>query len=208
MIRLQPRNKTQLFVEADDHIIGVVSRSSVKPYISGEGEQVLNNRLLPELKQMIESFTWDRLLNYLARREHTEAECRQYLTRYRTSGEIAEKLLQKALKMRYVSDERAAEMFISAMVRQAKPEVVIRGKLHEKGISEPIIESAIARFLTRETVNELCLNAVRKAVRRFRQLPESEKFDKIMTALYRQGFDYYDVKDLVLEKLKEVNEEV
>jgi regulatory protein len=78
-------------------------------------------------------------MNWLARREHTQAELRAKLAERDFSANEIESAVAALVADGLVSDERFAENFIAARMRKGQGPVRIRMDLQQRGVSAELI---------------------------------------------------------------------
>jgi len=79
-------------------------------------------------------------MNWLARREHSEAELRDKLAVREFEPEIIAKTVAELASDGLVSDERFAEAFVTARMRKGQGPVRIRAELKKRGVSAELVQ--------------------------------------------------------------------
>lgn len=134
---------------------------------------------------------YQRCLQWLSRREHSQRELRQKLSRYDTDPQVIDDCLSRLLAENYQSDQRFAEMFCRTRISQRHGCKKIRYELQQKGIDEILIDTTLAEYQTAWVENAAYL-IQRKAPR----ANVGEIFNdfalksKISRFLLGKGYDY------------------
>lgn len=197
-INLQNKTKTIFIVSIDDEIWGILPGRILRFFSIFPGQE---NHLPEENKAKligeIEKFNWEKLLNFLAYRERSVWECKNFLEQQFLATSLIEKLVNKARELRFVDDDRFARMYVRDLIAKSKNQKQIRSKLFEKHVPEKIVDSAISQNFSLQNKQQILKDNFTKAFRRFSDLPADTKKDKILNYLTRKGFSYGEVKELM-----------
>jgi regulatory protein len=169
----------------------------------GEGEllklglhsgQELTEEELASFRDESDYGKWfDKTLNLLSYRMRSEWELRDYLKRKKAPEEFVDKIINKLRINGYVNDEQFAKRWVENR-RLLKPTSKRRlmQELRQKRISTDIIDAVLVEDETdeRQQLKEL----VEKKRARY---PDKLKF---MQYLARQGYNYDDIKSVLLEE--------
>ena len=79
-------------------------------------------------------------MNWLARREHSQAELREKLAAREFEPEIISLTVEKLASEGLVSDERFAEAFVAARMRKGQGPVRIRAELKKRGVGAELVQ--------------------------------------------------------------------
>ena len=79
-------------------------------------------------------------MNWLARREHSQAELREKLAAREIEPEIISITVKKLASEGLVSDERFAEAFVAARIRKGQGPVRIRAELKKRGVGAELVQ--------------------------------------------------------------------
>ena len=194
-IRLTKINKTSYKIELDGENIGVLSEKVIRSILDNIETETISDLQAEELFEKVMTKSWNALLNFIAVRERSEKECRDYLKRKFVNDNITGKLLKKAKSYKYLDDERFCRLYAESLFENGKSLNYIRHKLIEKGIDEN---------LATNNLNELALQnsdrldeIVRKTVKKYNSFPQSKQLEKTLNYLVRNGFEYYEIKEKV-----------
>jgi regulatory protein len=83
-------------------------------------------------------------MDYLARREHGCSELIKKLTRFGFEADVADDAVAQLIEDGLQSDTRFAEAFVSSRINQGKGPTRIRAELREHGVSDGLIDTALA----------------------------------------------------------------
>lgn len=166
-----------------------------------------------ELKDFKSTSSFSKLyeycLNLINRRPRSEAEIRlkinfiskKWSKEY--SQEEIEEIIKKLQDKNYLNDEAFAQWWIENRTRfRPKGKYALKQELKQKGISNEVIEQAIADFYPTENEEEIIYKLAEK---KYKLLEKEEKYkrkQKTLAFLLRKGFDY-DKIVIVISKLND-----
>jgi SOS response regulatory protein OraA/RecX len=140
---------------------------------------------------------WHKLLDWLAKQEHSSSEAREYLKKHSFHPSIIEHCLQEAVSKNFINDERYARLLIESLIVRNKSPQEIRTKLIEKRLPSALWEPLLAE-LYRPTEQKSSLAAqAEKVYLRYKHLEKHACYEKCLTAIYRKGFDLDDAREVV-----------
>ena len=199
-IRIKSKTKTIFIVYPDSENWGILPLRILQIFSIYPGkETTLTNEQLKELLLEIEKFSWDKLLNFIAYRERSRWEAKNYLKQLPLKNSICEKLVTKAVTKNLISDHRFTELYIEDLIEKGKNEKDIKQKLFEKHIPEVMINSMLSELFTPQKKEEVLIKNIEKALARFIQYKGKERREKILNYMSRKGFSYGEVKDKLEE---------
>lgn len=143
----------------------------------------------------------------LARRMYTEKEIRQKLMQRATAEDVTHEVVTKLLKLELLNDEAFATAYIENHVEIGKKSRRrIISDLHAKGVASSIIDDHMDLF-DKESEQALIAREIEKAYSRYlrKDLSDFEMKNKVIQALGRKGFDFYEVDrqyDFFIEDLE------
>lgn len=82
---------------------------------------------------------WSYLLDLLARRDYTEAELRERLSRRGVPARDADGMLERLRELRLVDDARFAESYVATR-RRSRGRIALRAELRRKGVDPALVE--------------------------------------------------------------------
>ena len=191
------RTKTTSIVLANDEYWGILPDKILHFYCKGQLEYFeLSDEDAAKLLEEIKKQSWNKLLDYLAYRERSFGECNEFLSKkIFLKQEFQSELLEKAVSLNFINDNRFAEMLTDDLIRNSKSKVEITNKLYAKKINENIISNILQKKIDSKTANEILEANFKKAKRRFSNLRKKERNEKILNYLTRKGFTYWEVKE-------------
>jgi len=191
------RTKTTSIVLDIDEYWGILQDKILHFYCKGQLEYFeLSDEDAAKLLEEIKKQSWNKLLDYLAYRERSLGECNEFLSKkIFLKQELQSELLEKAVSLNFINDNRFAEMLTDDLIRNSKSKVEITNKLYAKKINENIISNILQKKIDSKTANEILEANFKKAKRRFSNLRKKERNEKILNYLTRKGFTYWEVKE-------------
>ena len=200
-VKTKNKTKTIFIVSIDEEIWGTLPGRVLRFFsVLPDRENDIPDIKKTEIINEIEKYNWDKLLNFLAYRERSIWECKNFLKQQFLPSNVIEKLVKKAVENNFVNDERFAEMYVQDLIAKNKNENQIRSKLISKHISENVIEKNISEKLSSNNKKEILSANFKKAINRFYNLPTEKRKEKILNYLTRKGFSYWDVKQKMDEE--------
>ena len=128
-------------------------------------------------------------LAYVARRMRSEGELHDYFRRKQYAPELAEQLLIKLRRLRFVDDAEFARRWVENRRRlKATSTKKLRLELREKKVNSEVIQTVLAEDETDER------QLLRDLVEKKRRISRYQDDQKLIAYLARQGFNYDDIK--------------
>ena len=128
-------------------------------------------------------------LAYVARRMRSEGELHDYFRRKQYAPELAEQLLIKLRRLRFVDDAEFARRWVENRRRlKATSTKKLRLELRQKKVNSEVIQTVLAEDETDER------QLLRDLVEKKRRISRYQDDQKLMMYLARQGFTYDDIK--------------
>ncbi len=155
----------------------------------------INDNQANELLQILEKQARQQLLKYLAEREHSSLQCREYLKRKSYSDELINRLINEFLEAKYIDDERYAQLLINSLIERGKSKRAIIQKLKENRLPASLWEDILAESYDPGQNQVNLREQVLKLRLRYAELPESKQKDKIFASLMRKGYDLENIYD-------------
>jgi regulatory protein len=145
--------------------------------------------------QDIESRLYDRVLRFLAYRQRSKKETRDYLKKKGGEIKIINKIIKKLKKQRLIDDRSFAEWWIEQRsCFRPKGRQALYFELIKKGISEEIIEDAL--FSVKDELL-LAQKAAQKKIKNYKNLEPFELRQKMIAFLARRGFSWETIKKVL-----------
>jgi SOS response regulatory protein OraA/RecX len=152
------------------------------------------------IRAELQNYAWAKLVDWLARQEHSTTEVKEYLKRYKFHPSILEYCLSQALEMDYVNDERYCRLLIESLLARQKSPVQIKSKLIEKRLPSSLWKPILDELSSPEQATSILETQAEIITHRYASLERKARFEKCLTALYRKGFAL-DAARAVLNKL-------
>ncbi|MBP7205892.1 MAG: regulatory protein RecX [Candidatus Cloacimonetes bacterium] len=135
------------------------------------------------------------LVDYLAKAEHSEFQCRKLLQRKEFEARISESALRRCRELNYLNDARFAEVLIrSYMARKASKRAII-SKLREQRISADLWSDLVDELYPPQQSSETISELLAKYCATHRDLPRQKLREKAFSYLYRKGFELADIQN-------------
>ena len=198
-IQIKNKSKTVYILKVDDKIWGILPSKILRFFSLKSGYSQVNDELMEKLKKEIEKYSWEKLLNYISYRERSVWECGNYLNLLPLKSEISGKLIQKAVKLNLIDNERFAELYVQDLIRKGKNKREISIKLMEKKIAFTMIQRIFDKYFTSEKQNEILEKNIFKALKKYAGFSKKERKEKCLNYLSRRGFSYSEINEKIDE---------
>ncbi|HPM04474.1 MAG TPA: RecX family transcriptional regulator [Candidatus Cloacimonas sp.] len=146
-----------------------------------------------ELLSILENQARQQLLKYLAEREHSSLQCREYLKRKSYPDDLVNRLIIEFTDRKYIDDERFAQLLIYSLIERGKSKSHIIQKLKENELPASVWETILASSFDPVQNSENLYEQVLKLRLRYGELPEYKQKDKVFASLMRKGYDLDDI---------------
>jgi len=146
-------------------------------------------------------------IGILARRMYTEKEVRRKLSERGTAGDVIDDVVAKLVAIDVLNDVSYATVYIENQLEMGKKSRRrIISDLHIKGVSASIIDD-LGDLFDKESEITVMVKEIERAYQRYsrQDLSEFEVGHKVIQALGRKGFDFYEVQrqyEFFIEDLK------
>ena len=136
-----------------------------------------------------------RIVRNLLLRLKTEKEVRDKYSRYNDSDLYLERAIEEIKEYGYIDDEKYARLYIQdAIILEKRNSIFeLKQKLIQKGVSSNYIYQAISE--NEEELNELEQKVIKKILYNKRKKEE----DKVISYLYRKGFNTRNIQNAVAD---------
>ena len=197
-LKIQKKNPNRVNVFLEDHFGFGVHKSLAAELRLGQHLTPVEVEVLLERDE--EEKAYQRALRLISRRPHAERELREKLSRERIPSEICERVIDRLEAASLLDDAAFAEAWVEDR-KQFRPRSAraLRHELRQKGVDSQVIETALSGFDDEQAARE----AGRKAVRRYRSLPEETAQKRMLAYLARRGFPYRMARAVVDDLLTE-----
>jgi regulatory protein len=191
-LKIQKRNKDRVNVYIEDAFGLAVTRLAAAGLATG---QYLTDAEIERLKQgdAVDK-AYDRALRFLGLRPRSQVEVERYLQDKGYPPEVVASAVQRLLARQYLDDQAFVQFWVENREKfRPRGQRALRYELRQKGISERVIETALADVAEAE----LAWAAVEKKLNGWRNLPAVDLKKKIAGFLGRRGFNYEVVNQAI-----------
>lgn len=159
------------------------------------GQELTKAELADAKKQSQEDKAYNLSLAYVARRMRSEGELRDYFRRKDYAPELADQLLARLRRLGFVDDVEFARRWVeNRRLLKATSAKKLRLELRQKHISDEIVRQALEEDETDER------QVLRDLIAKKRKTARYQDDQKLIAFLARQGFNYDDIKSVLLDK--------
>jgi len=142
---------------------------------------------------------FDRTLRLIAARPRSQQEIKTYLRGKRAGFDLAKKIIDRLTLLGQIDDRAFTAWWLEQRSTfRPRAKKALRMELRQKGVDKEIIDEALAE------VNEAALakKAIEKKMKSYQSLPARKLREKIYSFLYRQGFGWEAISEVLEEKVK------
>lgn len=141
----------------------------------------------------------------LRSRPRSEAEMRLRLKLKRYDSSTIEAVIESLKTAGEINDEKFTGFWIeSRMHMNPVGDIVLRRELKEKGVSDPVIEEALAKKAQNYDDYSVALNMAGEHFKRLVKLDRRKALKRLYDYLSRRGFDY-DIVERVIDTVTREN---
>lgn len=136
---------------------------------------------------------------YLAIRNRSEKEIRDYLTKKKAAAEIIEEIILRLKKQKFLDDEVFARGWVTQRARfRPKGKSALKFELLQKGITKELIEKILGEE-NEDQPDELtqAKNLIGRRIEKLKGVPRQEIYNKVGSFLARRGFDWDTIKKAI-----------
>ncbi|MDF1501215.1 MAG: RecX family transcriptional regulator [Anaerolineales bacterium] len=184
-LKIQKKNPNRVNVYLDDQFGLGLHKTLASELRVGQGlsQEEINSFLS---RDEVEK-AYQRALRYLSRRPHAEKEIRDKLSRNRIPSDVCERVIDRLRDASLLDDAAFAEAWVEDRgLYRPRSAKALRHELKQKGVHAAAIDQALSEF----DDEEAAWQAGKKAVRRYRSLPEETAVRRMTAYLARRGFSY------------------
>lgn len=160
------------------------------------GEEIDTKRYHDIKDKSAEDSAFNRALSYATRSLRSKWEVQQYLLRSNIKGEIAEKIINKLIKLKIIDDKEYALRYVNN-TNLLKPTSIqkIRYSLKQKRVAQELVDNALSSSESNDRI------AIKELIAKKQRISRYKDKQKLMAYLARQGFNYADIKQVYDEML-------
>lgn len=176
----------------------------LQPFFVSPQEQELSADDEARLIQKLGDHARDLLFDYLARAEHSEAGCRNYLKRKHFHPQIIDAVIEQAKELNFLSDARFSELYIRSLLDAGKSRRYIIGKLKIHRIPASLYNPVFEEYFDPEDSITRLAEEISRLLVNYGDIPISKKKEKAYSSLYRRGWEM----DLISKAWRKVMSDV
>ena len=156
------------------------------------GREISEEEYYTTVYPILKKRAFARLLHILEKSFKSENDIIKKLRLSFYPEEAIKEAIEKAKKFGYIDDERYAERYINTY-KNRYSKLKLKYKLMEKGINKEIIDNALESC----SVDEIPM--IKKLLNKkyYFETDETDKKQKIIASIMRQGFKYQKIKDVI-----------
>ena len=172
---------------------GVLPDRTLLPFYTIPFTGEISDLQAEELISVITGYARELLFKYLAASEHSRSQCQDYLNRKKLHASIISALLAEFVDKKYIDDQRYVSLLISSLIERGKSKNGIISKLRELRLPSELWEAPLNELFDPEASRDNLHELVLKLRLRYADLPKAKQREKIVSSLYRKGFDLDDI---------------
>lgn len=145
---------------------------------------------------------YQKALNFLERRDYTEAEMRQRLKDKEFSSDVVQAVIERLTEYGLINDRRFTEQYLRYHGHTYSKRILSM-KLYQKGIRSELFEAVYSEIIDelginpeKEALRKAVQTALRKAERNGMEIDSltQEEENKIIASLFRKGFSIAQIR--------------
>ncbi|MCB5254004.1 MAG: RecX family transcriptional regulator [Candidatus Cloacimonadaceae bacterium] len=187
------KSEASAYLSLNDEIWGVLSNRTLRRLYPLASELEVSETEAQELISRLEKKAWAQITEYLAKAEHSEHQCRQYLGRKNYHNSIIDKCIELCKTKGYLDDARFSEILIRSLLERGKSTRAISEKLYEQRIPASLYEPILQELQDPEQSLELLKQQIQKLLFRHREQEPWKAKEKVFASLFRKGFPLDDI---------------
>jgi regulatory protein len=197
-IEVQKKRKDRYNIYIDDVFRFGVDENTLIKLDLRKGIELTEAEIEKIENEEVNAKAFNAAANFLKTRERSKKEIRDKLKTKEFTDSQIEKVLEKLERLNITNDKRFAEMFVrDRMKLKPKGKRVLSQELTQKGIDRYIIEDVLNEMLDGDNEIDLAKRVLEKAEKKYSNLEEREKKDKIIKYLLGKGFSYNIVEKIL-----------
>jgi regulatory protein len=207
--RITPSKSRKDFysIYADDKFLFSLSAENVFKFGLKEGLDLGRDRLAELILEEQTKIGLDFALKLLAFRSRSEKELRGRILQKNFSEEIANRVIGKLKRMKFVDDERFANEYAASLKQKQKGPRFIRAELARKGVErETIDEIAGGLYPSPEDEIEQIKEIAEKKLAKMKNVEPEKAAQRLMRFLFARGFSIDNINS-ALRKLRSEEDE-
>jgi regulatory protein len=199
-ISAQKNNKDRVSISLDGQFeFGLTKILAVGLHIGDK----LDEKRINNLKQSeIYESTYLRALNFIAYKPRTENEVRKKLCEKTIDSNVIDQVIDRLNQNGYLNDQQFAQNWVDNRLEfKPRGKRLLKIELKRKGLDEELIDSSLTSI---SNENKIAYQAANKYAPRLANLDWQHFKSRLSGFLLRRGFNYSDVKEVVVKVWKEI----
>ncbi|MDI3503364.1 MAG: regulatory protein [Candidatus Cloacimonadota bacterium] len=182
------KNNGTAFLSLNDEIWGVLSIRALQRLSPPDQEVEIEQKLGEDLIHQLQNRAWWQITDYLAKAEHSEQQCRNFLARKSYHPSIIEQCIKLCIEKGYLDDARYAEILIRSLLERGKSKSYISQKMYQQNIPPALYESILAELYDPSESQAQLIGQINKLLIRYRDEEAHKAKERIFASLFRKGF--------------------
>lgn len=195
-IKQQRRRKDRFNIHVDGKFKFALSEEEMVKNRLEIGKEVEKTEI-KGLKEVDErSKVYNKALEYLSRRSHSEYELKEKLRRKKLRGDLIDDVINRLGELGYIDDKKFCREYIEGRIRSSpRGRMLLKRELLQKGVAGELIERIIDLVYNKDTE----INALTKlvGVRKKRLKGDKKDRERLISFLLRRGFIWDDIREVL-----------
>jgi regulatory protein len=187
-LNYRKKNERRAYLSLNDEIWGVLSLRTLHRFAPPDQDLELSDQAAQDLISELEQRAWWQITDYLAKAEHSEHQCRNFLSRKDYHPSIIDKCITLCKEKGYLDDARFAEILIRSLFERGKSKRAIITKLYQERIPAAVYEPLISQLQDPALNQAQLIEQIHKLRYRHREEQPYKAKEKIFASLFRKGF--------------------
>lgn len=193
-LRIIQKNSYSVRIELDDVCRGTLPLKVLLPLYPADFCEEISQEQAGEVLKLLEKQACNLLMEYLAKAEHSEFQCRNLLKRRQFDTRIIDKCVSFCQEQNYLDDARFSEVLISSYITRHASKRAIIAKLREQRIPASVWEPLMDELYPKEDMKNNLAELMQKYCATHSKLEPHKLREKAFNYLYRKGFDLEDIR--------------
>jgi regulatory protein len=136
----------------------------------------------------------------LRQRPRSDAEIRDRLKLKGYDAAVIDNIVGLLTKAGHINDAKFARMWVESRMRSnPMGDIVLRRELKDKGVSESIVEAALAHKKSEYDEHSIALEMAKERFARLKKIDRRKAIKRVYDFLLRRGFRFDLVRDIIEE---------
>lgn len=195
-IAAQQKNKNRISVFVDKKYSFSLTLDQMIELRLHAGQEIAEEDIRGYVKLSQDGKYYERAIQKLARRQHSEFEIRKYLQQKEASEELISQIVEKLLSKNYLNDQSFAQMWVrNGRELKNRSSRMLRLELRQKGIDSAVIDQVLEESEDDEMI------ALKQLIEKKKRLSRYQDRQKFIQYLVGKGFSYSKVQAVLDEEL-------